>query len=165
MSIAESQDGSNELPKVLGTLGFGLCLVILAGWTYTTGLEVLPYALGFAGILALVQGLRGLSNTVAGVWRGIPILLVVWVLFLGLATTFPESTRNPGPVQGITGIVLLLGWIGLPALFYMDAQEVGRTGDWKPWWPLYVLPSIVPVINVVVALLYLFRRHRKVGVP
>ncbi len=71
-------------------------------------------------------------------------------------------------------ILLAYGAIGLlvllPAGLYMDGMEVvaAETG-WQPDVTLYVVGGIVgvffPLFGILVAGVYLYRRHTVVGVP
>lgn len=159
MSLTDSPDTASRSALIAG---IGVAILLVAGWTLAGGLKVFPYAFGFAGLLIFAQGLRGLSKTVEGLWRGIAGLVVIWIGFFALTSSVPSPN---GPFQVIIGVVMVIAWIGLPALLYMDAQQVSRENDWGPWWPAYVIPSIIPLINVVPGILYLLRRHQKVGVP
>lgn len=63
----------------------------------------------------------------------------------------------------LTGVGIVLFSIGLAADL---AQVRGSTNSWHPGTRRYLIPSLlVPGVIPLVALVYLFKRHRQIGVP
>lgn len=67
-----------------------------------------------------------------------------------------------------TAVAYALLSIGVPLSLYLDAARVRQRGPWRPRAGLYGLASLLaaPVaVAPVVALVYLYRRHRKLPPP
>jgi len=115
----------------------------------------------------------------------IPLILIFGVI--GLAP-FVVISPDPQPqpllavVFGIIGLIMVLlilvlifaslaVLVMLPVALYMDSRAVSRADyEWKPEPLLYgvlgVLQFLVtPLIGLIVALYYLYRRHEHVGIP
>ncbi|WP_336343405.1 hypothetical protein [Halalkalicoccus ordinarius] len=118
----------------------------------------------------------------------IPLTLLAVVLFASVgAATAPMGPAGPdrgvvGPamsgvvalVVGIVAIYALLGLVLtllLPVALYLDATELTEsTVAWSPDPILYGLVGLLnflaaPVVGIIVALYYLYRRHEHVGTP
>lgn len=115
----------------------------------------------------------------------IPVIIISVLLFvIPVIVTGPGAQPGSGLVAlgaifGIfLGIILLVMImltlalvVALPIALYLDARAVNESSsDWKPDPLLYGLLGalqliVTPVIGIVVALYYLYRRHEAVGVP
>lgn len=116
------------------------------------------------------------------------LLFVPFVVLAGVAFLSPVLVAGPGsgPVIGAPvafvfllvallllgfGILAFVVFVGLPIALYMDARRVGRADlDWRPdpfvYGGLGLLQFVVtPVVGFLVALYYLYQRHKHVGVP
>lgn len=127
-------------------------------------------------------------------WYWIAAYLVATVVFIPLLVIAMLSFMVPvmvvGPGQGpgmsmpirlfmllfmllVFGVLVLsfVVFVMLPVALYMDARQVSRAEiDWEPDPVLYgvlgLLQFIVtPIVGIVVALYYLYKRHEEVGVP
>lgn len=74
--------------------------------------------------------------------------LALWVLAFALPTE-----------GGLAGLVLLVAWGLMPVSLYFDAQWVRANTYWNPNTAVWILGSLVPLVNVLVGLVYLFRRR------
>lgn len=118
-------------------------------------------------------------------------LLAVPLAILGLIlfTTVGAAATPMGPDSGVVGpllfvaIALLVGIGGiyvllglvltlmLPVALYVDASEITASeAEWAPDPILYGLVGLLnflaaPVVGIIVAIYYLYRRHERVGVP
>lgn len=115
------------------------------------------------------------------------ILFVPFVVVAVLAFLAPVVVVGPGggPTVGAPRVLFLLFtllvfgfavlafgvFVMLPVALYMDARQVARADlDWEPDPLLYgglglLQFFVTPVVGLVVALYYLYRRHEEVGVP
>lgn len=57
------------------------------------------------------------------------------------------------------GILFFVVWLGLPVALYFDARQVRESTDWPQYWWAYVLTSLIWLLAVVPAGLYLWRRR------
>jgi hypothetical protein len=57
------------------------------------------------------------------------------------------------------GILFFTVWLGLPIALYFDARHIRRSTDWPQYWWAYVLTSLIWLLAVVPAGVYLWRRR------
>lgn len=115
----------------------------------------------------------------------IPLALLAVVLFASVGAATAPAGPDPqvvGPamfgvvalVVGIGAIYALLGLVLtllLPVALYVDATELTESAvDWSPDPILYGLIGLLnflaaPVVGIIVAVYYLYRRHEHVGTP
>jgi len=90
---------------------------------------------------------------------GIVVLVVVQATATALLPPDPVTTLPLLPVA-VAGLVLT---ICSPVCVYLDRRYVIAVSDWQPsgWYYWMILPPLA----VVLAPLYLVRRHQFVGVP
>jgi len=101
-------------------------------------------------------------------------ILVAGVLVWAVLSTILLATAVVFQIGGGTFVLLSYGAIGLlillPIGLYMDGKEVvaAETG-WQPDVTLYVVGGIAgvffPLLSIIVAGLYLYRRHVFIEVP
>lgn len=92
-----------------------------------------------------------------------PISTVLFALYL---LSFKSVGSIIVPLAYLAIIMLLL----LPVALYFDIRAVNRScGDWSPNVALYVgaatIGIVATILSFVVAVVYLYRRHRYVGIP
>lgn len=119
----------------------------------------------------------------------IPVAVVGLILFIvPVAVVGPGADPGPGAGAGfgailvlvallVVGLLVIIGLLSfalivmLPVALYLDARAVAAADvDWQPDPFLYGLLGILqlfvtPVIGIVVAAYYLYKRHVHVGVP
>lgn len=89
------------------------------------------------------------TTSVSGNWVwGVAASLGLWVLVFAL------------PAEGgLAGLALLVAWGLMPVAVYFDAQWVRANTHWDPNTAVWGLGALVPLVNVLVGLVYLFRRY------
>ena len=101
-------------------------------------------------------------------------ILVAGVLVWAVLSTGLYITVLIFQLGGTLLVLLAYGAIGLlillPVGLYMDGTSVtGAETGWQPDVTLYVVGGIVgvflPLVSILVAGVYLYRRHRVIGVP
>jgi hypothetical protein len=114
----------------------------------------------------------------------IPLAVFALILFasVGATTTPAADPQLVGPVFfavvalviGVGAIYALLGLVltlMLPVALYVDATEISESAvPWSPDPILYGLVGLLnflaaPVVGIIVAAYYLYRRHEHVGTP
>lgn len=111
------------------------------------------------------------TTIVGSRWWYVPAFVVGWsMLSIVLLASYLLGLRWLGvfivPLAYVAVAMLLLN----PFAIYFDATTVSQAGgEWQPNTTLYVAGAIVsifvPPLQVIVALVYLSRRHRYVGTP
>lgn len=83
--------------------------------------------------------------------------VVGWfVLYALLAIDPPDGS----PLAMFAGVVVLVSWGGLPLGLFVDPNTVSRYSDWRPHPAYYAIAGIVPYVNSIVGLYYLYRRRQ-----
>lgn len=113
----------------------------------------------------------------------IPVAIFGLILFAPVGATMP--TGDPqfmGPIVfavialviGVSAIYALLGLILtllLPVALYIDASEITASDvTWSPDPTLYGLVGLLnflaaPIVGIIIAVYYLYRRHEHIGTP
>lgn len=90
------------------------------------------------------------TTTVSSSWHyGIAASTGLWIIAFSLA----------GVVETVSGLFGLLAWIIMPVSVYFDSQWVRATTQWNPSLPIWIILSIIPLINVIAGIVYLIRRN------
>lgn len=96
-------------------------------------------------------------------WLPIGALLVVFVLQGVAAAVLPPDSVSQltllGPLVAVGLALQLLS----PLSVYLDSRYVRTVSEWEPSAVHYVM--VLPPFAIVLAPLYLYQRHRYVGVP
>lgn len=164
--VADPRHGERRIAIGAGVIGLGILLLVVGIVTHDRGLEVFPVVIALSGLGFVAEGIRRIAAVVEGLWRGVVATVGLWVAFFVVFLLTGGSLDDlPSLVRVTVGLLLLVAWIGLPASLYADATALRGADGWSPWWPLYVLPALVPMVGVVPGAVYLLRRRRKVGVP
>lgn len=118
----------------------------------------------------------------------VPLVAFIAVVGLVAATSVTVVDGGPSPGAAPTVIAVIVGAVLvfliltviivsialivlLPIALYMDARAVSEAAvDWQPDPFLYGILGVLqifitPVIGVIIAVYYLYRRHEHVGVP
>jgi len=89
------------------------------------------------------------STTVSSKWQyGIVVSLLLWVVGIVMPN-----------IQPVAGLVLLTAWAAMPISMYFDRQYVRATMQWNPPTFVWVLLSVVPLVNLAAGVIYLLRRR------
>lgn len=121
---------------------------------------------------------RTMSNTgptgptlVGSRWWYVSAFVVAWsVLGLVLLAGYLLGLRWLGALIVVIAYVAVAMLLLHPFAIYFDATTIAESGGvWKPNTTLYVAGAIagivVPLLQVIVAVVYLYRRHEHVGTP
>jgi hypothetical protein len=89
-------------------------------------------------------------------WRAIVVTTVFWGIFIPLAGIAVEGSV----LFKILSFGMVVAWVVLPIAIYKDALEtVDDALNWSPRVWVYVLSSLIPIINFVAGVTYLVRRR------
>lgn len=97
------------------------------------------------------------STNVSDNWGyGVSASLILWIVFY----LFSGVTSS-------VSLLALIGWILMPTSMYFDAEYLKSTTTWKPNLPVWVVLSLIPLINIVAGAVYMFRRYniKKISTP
>lgn len=92
-------------------------------------------------------------------WYGVLAAVVLW------AVTIALSGNAGGALETLLGLGLLVAWILMPVAIYFDTKYVRANSSWNPSTALWILGSLVWLVNLVVGGVYLYRRHETLGEP
>jgi hypothetical protein len=92
------------------------------------------------------------SGTVASrVWPTVIALAIPgWLVVLFGVDVIPSA---------LWGIGFLAVWAALPVALFLDARALRDTGGWPRYWWVYVLTSVLWVVAIIPAAVYLWRRR------
>lgn len=87
------------------------------------------------------------TTDVSGQWHyGIGASVALWVIGFAM----PSS---------IAGACFLTAWILMPVSIYYDHEWIKATTNWEQEWKAWVILSVIPFVNIVAGIVYLFRRY------
>lgn len=92
-------------------------------------------------------------------WYGVVASVALWVVGIAL------SGNASGALGTAVGFGFLVAWVLLPVAIYFDAKYVRANSNWNPNTVLWIIGSIVWLVNIVVGGVYLYRRHETLGEP
>lgn len=99
-------------------------------------------------------------------WKGIVIGFVLFFIALGLSGVIPGVGILGASVRYLFVLVLGLAWGLLMLSLFLDAKYVTEYSNWKPTIGLYLgLILFFPIVAPIPGAVYLYKRHRAVGVP
>ena len=85
------------------------------------------------------------------VWeKTIMVAIPGWIVAFFGVEVLPES---------LWAIIFFAVWLGLPVALYLDARHVREYRDWPRYWWAYVLTSLIWLLAIIPAGLYLWRRR------
>ena len=85
------------------------------------------------------------------VWeKTIMVAIPGWIIAFFSVEVLPET---------LWGIAFFTVWLGLPIALYLDARHVREYRDWPQYWWAYVLTSLIWLLAIIPAGLYLWRRR------
>ncbi|MXR41751.1 hypothetical protein GRX01_10435 [Halobaculum sp. WSA2] len=91
-------------------------------------------------------------------WYGVAAGTGIWLLLVIASAT----TSDLGAAGGL---LVLIGWVGLPLSVYFDTRYVRASSEWDPNVAVWVVLTAVWFLNVPAGAAYLYRRHRVLGEP
>ncbi|WP_348613190.1 hypothetical protein [Halobaculum rarum] len=91
-------------------------------------------------------------------WYGVAAGTGIWVLLV-------LASATNGNLGAAGGLLVLIGWVGLPLSVYFDSQYVRANSEWEPNVVLWVILTAVWFINIAAGAAYLYRRHQVLGEP
>jgi uncharacterized membrane protein len=80
-------------------------------------------------------------------WYGVAASVVLWVVGFGL----PET---------VAGLAFVIAWTLMPTSIYYDVEWVNANTDWSPNKNLWLVVSVVPLVNIGAGLIYTVRRYK-----
>lgn len=86
------------------------------------------------------------TNTSEKWYYGVAVSVVLWVVGFGL----PDAAG---------GAFFLMAWVLMPVSIYYDQKWLRATTRWNPQLPLWVILSVIPLVNIVAGAVYLVRRY------
>ncbi|WP_435158867.1 hypothetical protein [Haladaptatus sp. DFWS20] len=99
----------------------------------------------------------------------IPVLFALWLVVtiftMGIARFVPLNVSGYLTMYLAGGIILMSSAVALLSLVavYSDRQYVRNHSAWKPTILYHLM--VIPLLNVPIACLYLYFRHRHIGIP
>ena len=89
------------------------------------------------------------STNVSNRWGyGVGASVAFWIVSLALSG-----------VASAFSMFALIAWILMPASMYFDREYLKSTSTWKPKLSIWVLLSVIPLINIVAGGIYIIRRN------
>ncbi|QKG94095.1 zinc-ribbon domain-containing protein [Halorubrum salinarum] len=83
--------------------------------------------------------------------------LALWLGALILAGNAPAQ------LDFLVGLMGLVAWVLPPIAIYFDSQHLEYYTNWDPSAILWGIGSVIPLLNLIVMPVYLFRRHNVVN--
>ncbi len=84
-------------------------------------------------------------------YLGVAASILLWVVL----SVWPDNLY-----QGAFGYVSLTSWILFPLTMYFDTRWVRSYLTWNPVTVLWLIGSVIPILNILVGAGYLFKRFR-----
>lgn len=162
-----SLENNSQLRKWLVPLAIilvGSALLLAALYSISLNYQVAPFVIGFTGLLVIGSGVKRISELTGNLWKPVLGFTILWFGLLIVALNF-QPTSVQSPIGIVIGLSLLLTWILLPITIYLDATYIRESSEWSPWWPIYVIVSLIPPLNPLSGVIYLLRRHQTTGEP
>ncbi|WP_251329816.1 hypothetical protein [Haloplanus pelagicus] len=99
-------------------------------------------------------------------WKGILVGLALFFVTFGVIGAVPGAGALASGVRYLFVFVLALAWGILLLSTFLDAKYVGEHSEWEPTVGLYLAVLLFfPFAGPVAGGVYLYNRHRFVGVP
>lgn len=88
--------------------------------------------------------------------------VVLWVLALMISNS---SLGSGGILDTLSSFFMLVAWVGMPLGMYYDKLYLRANSKWNPNMWLWVILAIIPIINIIAGVVFLYRRHEVLGTP
>jgi hypothetical protein len=111
--------------------------------------------------------LRAVLSPLDGRWWTTLLVpyLVVGLQFVVIRVLSPAEFPSQGVYATVARVLAVFYFVTLAVAlvgYTLDTRYVAEQSDWKPTlW--YAAMFFLPVVGVIILLLYLFKRHRRVG--
>lgn len=92
-------------------------------------------------------------------WYGVAVATLVWVAEVFTLETVPESSALDQQIAGPLALATLVAWLVMPLCIYLDQRAFRDDLAWAPTTWLWVLASLVWLLNIVVGTAYCLRRY------
>jgi predicted RNA-binding Zn-ribbon protein involved in translation (DUF1610 family) len=69
----------------------------------------------------------------------------------------------PARLEALVGLMALVAWVLPPIAIYFDSQYLEYYTNWDPSAILWGIGSVIPLLNLIVMPVYLFRRYNVVN--
>lgn len=87
------------------------------------------------------------TTKISGQWHyGVGASVALWILGFGM----------PDPVAGLS---FLIAWGLMPVSIYFDSQWMRATTEWNPESIMWIVLSVIPLVNILAGIVYFFRRY------
>lgn len=93
----------------------------------------------------------------------LPLLVVLYVFSRTFITPMPLTSSFGWVFFELTRLGILLSVVSILAVHF-DRQYAASVSDWHPS-RLYYLMAVPTLVNVGIAIAYLYDRHRHIGTP
>lgn len=84
--------------------------------------------------------------------------VVAWIALFALDQALPPDALSSAAIDGLAALTVL-AWMTMPVAVYLDAARIRGFTDWTPNTRVFVLLTVIPVVNVLAGAAYLYRRH------
>lgn len=90
------------------------------------------------------------QTTISGKWHyGVGASIILWIVGISLSEV----------VSSISALSMLVAWGFMPVSIYFDREFLRATTNWNPSLIVWIVLAVVPLINIVAGVIYLFRRY------
>jgi len=93
-------------------------------------------------------------------WYGVLAGTGLWIFVLIFASFEPT-----GGLSALLGFLALIAWGLMPVAIFFDAKYVRANSQWNPNSALYIVGSLIWVVNIITGAVYVYRRHESLGEP
>lgn len=79
------------------------------------------------------------------------VSLITWLII----DKFEVTSSSANVIAGL----FFASYISLIILFYIDTHEMLEQEGWPERWYLYLIPVLLPPMNIIISVMYLMRKH------
>lgn len=92
-------------------------------------------------------------------WYGVAGATIVWMGVVVAVKTVPESSPLDQQLSGILGLAIFIAWVVMPLSIYLDQRTYSEELAWDPTTALWIIGSLVWIVNIPLGAAYCLRRH------
>lgn len=130
-------------------------------WVLTSFVWFINIVVGSAYCLRRYIAARGTAPSEKWSWVLIGTV-VFWAASLAIDSSIPDDTF-PNPLYDALAALLVVAWIAMPIAVLLDTVRVRGYTDWDPNTRGFVIGTAVPLLNIPVGVVYLYKRHQAFG--